>query len=67
MTDIEILASAVLEMRALQDRIQIFRYKKKANIHVDQDTFHETFLQMRKAEKKVHAMCLDVLGVEEEE
>ena len=67
MTDIEILARAVLDMRALQEKIQIFQYKKKANIHVDQDEFHETHLQMREAEKKVHTMCLDILGVEEEE
>ena len=67
MTDIEILARAVLDMRALQERMQIFQYKKKSNIHVDQDEYHETLHQMRKAEKKVYAMCLDILGVEEEE
>ena len=67
MTDIEILARAVLDMRALQERVKHFQYRKKLNIHVDQDEFHETRLQMREAEKKVHTMCLDVLGVEEEE
>ena len=67
MTDIEILARAVLDMRALQEGVKHLRYRKKLNIHVDQDEYHETLHQMRKAEKKVHAMCLDILGVEEEE
>lgn len=66
MTDIEILARAVLDMRALQERVKHFQYRKKLKIHVDQDEFHETLYQMRKTEEKVHAMCLDVLGVEEE-
>lgn len=67
MNDIEILARAVLDMRHLQERVKHFQYRKKLNVYVDPDEFYETRHQMVDAEKKVHAMCLDILGVEEEE
>lgn len=54
-------------MRHLQERMEHFQYRKKLNVYVDPDEFYETRHQMMDAEKKVHAMCLDVLGVEEEE
>lgn len=67
MNDIEILARAVLDMRHLQERMEHFQYRKKLNAYVDPDEFYETRHQMVDAEKKVHTMCLDVLGIEEEE
>lgn len=66
MNDIEIFARAVLDMRNLQERFNHFLYRKKLNLYVDPDEFYEVRHQMRDAEKKVHTMCLDILGVEED-
>ena len=68
MTDIEILASEVLDMLALQET------HKKNNItakylskKIDPEELHNSFLEMVEAQRKVYRMCVDILGIEEEE
>lgn len=68
MKDIEILASEVLDMLALQET------HKKNNLtakylskKIDPEELHNSFLEMVEAQRKVYAMCVDILGIEEEE
>lgn len=69
MTDIEILAQEVLEMRSLQIEYSKLMHANRYGVYrkVDKEELAETYKKMRDAEKKVHEMCLDILGVEEEE
>ena len=67
MNDIELLASEVLNMLALQE------IHKKNNItakylskKVDPEELHNSFLEMVKAQSRVYRMCMDVLGIEED-
>ena len=68
MKDIEILAREVLNMMSLQET------HKKNNItakylskKIDPEELHNSFLDMVKAQRKVYKMCVDILGIEEEE
>ena len=68
MNDIEILAREVLNMMSLQET------HKKNNITakylsktIDPEELHNRFLEMVKAQRRVYAMCMDILGIEEEE
>lgn len=68
MTDIEILAREVLNMMSLQET------HKKNNLtakylskKIDPEEMHNTFLEMVEAQRKVYAICVDILGIEEEE
>ena len=67
MSDIEILAREVLNMLSLQET------HKKNNLtakytskKVDPEELHNSFLEMVEAQRKVYAMCVDVLGIEED-
>ena len=67
MSDLEILARDVLEMMSLQER------HKKNNItakympkKADPEELHKSFNEMVDAQRKVYAMCVDILGIEEE-
>ena len=67
MSDIEILASEVLNMLSLQET------HKKNNLtakytskKVDPEELHNSFLEMVKAERRVCQICMDILGIEEE-
>lgn len=67
MNDIEILASEVLNMLSLQEE------HKKNNLtakylskKVDPEELHNSFCEMVNAQRRVYAMCMDVLGIEEE-
>lgn len=66
MNDAEILANEVLNMRSLQIKYSELMHRRKVR-KIDGEELAEAYSQMRKAEKKVHAMCLDIVGVEEEE
>ena len=68
MSDIEILARDVLEMMSLQER------HKKNNLtakylskKIDPEEIHKSFCEMITAQRKVYEMCVDILGIEEEE
>lgn len=68
MTDIEILATEVLNMRALQVEYESLCRAKRFGIYkkVEAEELAETYSQMRDAEHKVQEMCKDILGIEEE-
>lgn len=66
MNDAEMLANEVLNMRSLQIKYSELMHRRKVR-KIDGEELAEAYSQMRKAEKKVHAMCLDIVGVEEEE
>lgn len=65
MTDIEILAYDVLNMRFLQ-----VEYEKMSHARlyrkVDCEAVAKAYSEMRDAEHKVQEMCKDILGIEEE-
>ena len=67
MSDIEILARAVLEMMDLQEKHKknnlTARYLSKK---IDPEEIHKSFCDMIMAQRKVHEMCLDILGIGEE-
>lgn len=67
MTDIEILATEVLNMMSLQERHKknnlTARYLSKK---VDPEELHKSFCEMVTAQRKVYEMCKDILGIEEE-
>lgn len=67
MTDIEILATEVLNMMSLQERHKknnlTARYLSKK---VDPEELHKSFSEMVTAQRKVYEMCKDILGIEEE-
>lgn len=67
MTDIEILATEVLNMMSLQERHKknnlTARYLSKK---VDPEELHVSFYEMVTAQRKVYEMCKDILGIEEE-
>lgn len=65
MNDAEILANEVLNMRSLQIKYSELMHRRKVR-KIDGEELAEAYSQMRKAEQKVHAMCLDIVGVEEE-
>ena len=67
MNDIEILAREVLNMMSLQEE------HKKKNLtakylskKVDPEELHNSFCEMVKAQRRVYEMCIDILGIEEE-
>ena len=68
MTNIEILAREVLGMMSLQERHKknnlTARYLSKK---VDPEELHKSFSEMVDAQRKVYEMCMDILGIEEEE
>ena len=68
MSNIEILAREVLEMMSLQERHKknnlTARYLSKK---VDPEELHKSFCEMVDAQRKVYEMCMDILGIEEEE
>lgn len=68
MTDIEILATAVMEMMSLQEKHKknnlIARYQSK---RIDPDELHKSFHEMITAQRKVYNMCKDILRMEEEQ
>lgn len=66
MTDIEILAQEVLNMRILQIEYSEQMHRKQFNPRIDGETLAKAYSQMRDAEHKVLEMCKDILGVEEE-
>jgi hypothetical protein len=68
MTDIEILAREVLDMMTLQEK------HKKNNLtakylskKIDPEEIHKSLCEMISAQRKVYEMCVDILGLEEEE
>ena len=65
MTNIEILANEVLNMRFLQIKYSELMHRRKMR-QVDGEELAETYSQMRDAEQKVHALCLDVVGIDED-
>lgn len=67
MTDIEILAHEVLNMRILQIEYSELMHRKQFNPRIDGETLAKAYSLMRDAEHKVQEMCKDILGVEEEE
>ena len=52
-------------MRSLQIEYSKLMHQRKIR-KIDGEELEEAYSQMRKAEKLVHQICLDVLGVEEE-
>ena len=67
MNDIELLASNVLNMLALQET------HKKNNLtakylskKIDPEELHNSFLEMVEAQSRVYRMCMDILGIEED-
>ena len=68
MNDIEILAREVLNMISLQEEHKVNNLTAKyCSKKVDTEEMHNTFLDMLKAEIRVREMCMDILGIEEEE
>ena len=65
MTNIEILANEVLNMRFLQIKYSELMHRRKMR-QVDGEELAETYSQMRDAEQKVQALCLDVVGIDED-
>ena len=55
MTNIEILANEVLNMRFLQIKYSELMHRRKMR-QVDVEELAETYSQMRDAEQKVHAL-----------
>lgn len=66
MTDIDYFANAVLEMRSLQIKYSELMHRRKVR-KIDGEELAEAYSEMRKSEKAVHQMCLDILGIEEDE
>ena len=66
MNDAEMLAREVLNMRSLQIKYSELMHRIKVK-KIDREELAEAYSKMRESEKKVHAMCLDIIGVEEEE
>ena len=66
MTDIGYFANAVLEMRSLQIKYSELMHRMKVR-KLDGEELAEAYSEMRKSEQAVHQMCLDVLGIEEDE
>lgn len=66
MNDAEMLAREVLNMRSLQIKYSELMHRRKV-LKIDGEELAESYSQMRESEKKVHAMCLDIVGIEEEE
>lgn len=66
MNDAEMLAREVLNMRSLQIKYSELMHRRKVK-KIDGEELAEAYSKMRESEKKVHAMCLDIVGVEEEE
>ena len=67
MERIEILAREVLNMRALQIEYQKLKRAQKFRIkNIDGEELARVHHQMRDAERKVHEMCLDVVGIDED-
>lgn len=68
MTDIEILAREVLDMMALQEKHRKNNLTTKyLSKKIDLEELHKGFCEMRSAQRKVYEMCVDILGLEEEE
>ena len=69
MTNIEILAREVLNMRSLQVEYEKLCRAKRYGIYkkVEAEELSNAYSQMRDAEQKVREMCMDILGIEEEE
>ena len=69
MTNTEILAREVLNMRSLQVEYEKLCRAKRFGIYkkVKAEELAKTYSQMRDAEQKVREMCMDILGIEEEE
>ena len=67
MNNIELLATEVLNMRSLQIEHSKLKNANRYGVYrkVDKEELAEAYKKMRDAEKKVHEMCLDILGVEE--
>ena len=65
MTDIDFFAKEVLNMRSLQIEYSKLMHQRKMR-KIDGEELEEAYSKMRKAEKLVHQICLDILGVEEE-
>ena len=66
MNDAEMLANEVLNMRSLQIKYSELMHRRKVK-KIDREELAEAYSKMRESEKKVHAMCLDIVGIEEEE
>ena len=66
MNDAEILAREVMNMRSLQVEYSNLMHSRKVR-KIDGEELAEAYSKMRESEKKVHAMCLDIVGIEEEE
>lgn len=66
MNDAEMLAREVLNMRSLQIKYSELMHRRKV-LKIDGEELTEAYSKMRESEKKVHAMCLDIVGIEEEE
>lgn len=69
MTDIDILAQEVLNMRALQMEYEKMSNAKRYGVYrkVDSEEMAKAYSEMRDAEHRVQEMCKDVLGINEEE
>lgn len=67
MERIEILAREVLNMRALQIEYQKLKRAQKCRLKgFDGEELARVCREMRDAELKVHEMCLDVVGIDED-
>ena len=66
MTDIEILAHEVLNMRGLQIEYSELMHRKQFNPRIDGETLAKAYSLMRDAEHRVQEMCKDILGINEE-
>lgn len=67
MERIEILAREVLNMRALQIEYQKLKRAQKCRLKgFDGEELARVSHEMRDAELKVHEMCLDVVGIDED-
>ena len=53
-------------MRSLQIKYSELMHRRKV-LKIDKEELAEAYSKMRESEKKVHAMCLDIVGIEEEE
>ena len=66
-TRLEEFAQLVLDMRALQVEYQKMKRAQKFRIkNIDGEELARVYHQMRDAELKVHEMCLDVVGIDED-
>lgn len=67
MERIEILAREVLNMRALQIEYQKLKRAQKCRLKgFDGEELARVCHEMRDAELKVHEMCLDIVGIDED-